>query len=438
MYRFTLITILIAFCSGYLYSQQPVTITGRVIDRETGKPLTGASVVIKSKEIIAVTDASGHFNLPLNEANRNESVSVSFLGYQSAGFTITEYIAGSDSLIRLTPNVTELREVNISADKLDLQKFLETTISLYARSMRQSPHVAKGHYREKARIDGRYVMFAESIGYCVYNGFDKPAGGYAFFCENTRKSDNADVWKDLAGNGTSGGKLSDVMSNSGSLFTLIIQCENYGPLGEKYWKTFTFHLDSTYTENNHKYYVIRFSKMEDSGSMVVSASTNQVRSVSYTSKALSGRPLNKTVKGESRIEFTWLNKTPFISSVSYHFKSGNLEYWNEYQMLIQKFGHFIYSSKDYYSMIWYAMVPFVDYYSQNWDLHDIKPDPDYPLISEQMRTGVKSLEEQYQANSRKWWLPDYEKMSMGQQGPVGFTKQVELAMSLIGKLRRLF
>ncbi|MFA5816682.1 MAG: hypothetical protein WC865_13800 [Bacteroidales bacterium] len=62
----------------------------------------------------------------------------------------------------------------------------------YQKNSRTDPHVALGHYREKARIDGKYVMFAESIGYAVYKRKRNAEveSQYAFFSEITRKCDS--------------------------------------------------------------------------------------------------------------------------------------------------------------------------------------------------------------------------------------------------------
>jgi hypothetical protein len=105
---------------------------------------------------------------------------------------------------------------------------------------------------------------------------------------------------------------------------------------------------------------------------------------------------------------------------------------------MQKFGHFAFSWTEYFSMIWYAMVPYVEYVPENWELHNIQQDPDYPAICDQLNSGTRTLEQQFQANSGKWWLPDYYKMSMGRQGSAGFTNQVELSRNFISRLKRFF
>jgi hypothetical protein len=439
MSRITLLTLIVILWSVSLAGQQPVIIRGKVIDATTGEFLPYAHVVIKNKQIAAITDGKGIFNLPLNEVKTDEKILISYVGYISAEFVIASYISRSDSLIRLKPKAIELNEVVISAGKVDLPELMEETARLYSKGIRKTPHIAKGHYREKAKINSRYVMYAESIGYAVYNGLDKLHSGYSFFCENTRKSESPAVWRNLAGNGsTNNEKLSDVLSNSGGTFQILYQCENYGPISEIYAKAYTYHLDSTYFVANRKFYGIGFVKGDESGSILIDAGTNNISSIRYFSKTMSGRPLDKPVKGDAKIEFIYLDKVPFVNRVSYHFNSSNLEYWNEYQMLIQKFGHFAFTMKDYYSMIWYQGVPFIEYKPDLWSLHSIQPDPDFPAISDQLNTDRSTLDQQFLANSGKWWISDYQKMSMGSQGPVGFTKQVEISRDLIKRLLRFF
>ena len=57
-----------------------ITITGKVLDAETGEPLIGASVVVKNTRVGGITDVNGKFSL--NIPDNAEALVVSYVGYE--------------------------------------------------------------------------------------------------------------------------------------------------------------------------------------------------------------------------------------------------------------------------------------------------------------------------------------------------------------------
>lgn len=442
MLRILVLSFLFLVSCFTLSAQQVVHLRGTVIDSKTGTTLPYAHIVIKTKQIATVTERNGAFSLPLQEADLDDSMIVTYVGYKPYSCKLAAFLNRKDSTIKLIINEIQLHQVVITSKQPDVNEIMKKTAAAYQKNKRQSPHVAKGFYREKAKYNNpkninHYVMFAESIGYAVYNGMDMPHRGYSFFCENTRKCYTREEWRKYALTDASGASFSDVTSSSVAALRVFQQTENYGPISGKFYKTFTYHLDSTYSANNQLYYGLSFLNGSESGSLQVTADNYQVQSIVYQSKAISGRPLNKKVNGDVHIRFIYIKEVPFISSISYHFKADNLEYWNEYQLLIQKFNHFPFNVKEYFSLIWYEMIPFVEYQPKAWASFRIAEDQDYPTISEDLLLDGKLLEEQFISNSGKWWLPDYWKMGTTRD-PRDFENQVKLARDLVNRLRRFF
>jgi len=84
----------------------PLRVTGRVIDKSTGKPLAGASVLVKNSNIGTSTDAEGKFVITVDHPN--EIVQISYTGYQ----TIEVPIGGRTELLaELEPSTSELDKV---------------------------------------------------------------------------------------------------------------------------------------------------------------------------------------------------------------------------------------------------------------------------------------------------------------------------------------
>src|SRR5215204_1088351 len=77
----TLTSIAFVFFTTTLVAQ--ITISGKVIDRETKSPMPFASVYIKGKSIGTVTNLHGEFDFHIPDEYRNEILVTSMLGYHN-------------------------------------------------------------------------------------------------------------------------------------------------------------------------------------------------------------------------------------------------------------------------------------------------------------------------------------------------------------------
>lgn len=334
----------------------------------------------------------------------------------------------------------ELDEVIVSDNSFNLEKFMKKTARTYDQNKRKDPHIALGHYREKAKYDKEYVMFTESIGYNVYAGLRKQEveSGYIFFCENTRRSERKDNWFQFAKSSPEGEKYSDVLSCNSSMVGRLFRIDKYGPVSRKYYKNYTYRLDSSYFENHQKLYCISFEKNNEKGNLHIFADNYRLKSLNYTSKLGKSYLLQKKVNEIIDISYTYTNDVPYINSIKSFYELDGLEYWNEYNLLEQKYDEFSLKADEIWGLIYYKMLPFVEYRPQRWDSFNIMPDMDYLNIRNQLKTPSKTLEEQFIANSGEWWLPEYEKFwQMG-----GSTREYNGTMDrgprLIKQLKRFF
>jgi hypothetical protein len=82
-------------------------IRGKVLDMETQKPVS--DVIVHSGSKISITNDKGEYDF---EINQPETVYFRHLSYNQ--FKIQSYSLQNESIVYLTPNVTELDEVVIS------------------------------------------------------------------------------------------------------------------------------------------------------------------------------------------------------------------------------------------------------------------------------------------------------------------------------------
>ncbi len=96
----------------------PISVSGTVIDGETGDPLPGATVVISGTDIGAIADENGAFTL--NYDQTNFTITVKYLGFLTKTIDITD--ATNDLTITLNPDIFILDGVVITGQGIDVEK----------------------------------------------------------------------------------------------------------------------------------------------------------------------------------------------------------------------------------------------------------------------------------------------------------------------------
>ena len=94
-----------------------ITVTGQILDGETGKPLAFAHVGIAGRNLGTVSNPEGAFILKIPAVYRQDSLKVSLVGYQSYTSLIATLPEGPIT-IPLKPAVIELAEVQVKAKGL--------------------------------------------------------------------------------------------------------------------------------------------------------------------------------------------------------------------------------------------------------------------------------------------------------------------------------
>lgn len=93
--------------------EQRFTISGRVTDASSGEDLIGAGVMVKDTRLGTVTNAYGHYALPLPTGEY--TLVFSYLGYETKEVEVS-LTQDEHLLMRLSPGVNQLSEVVVSAE----------------------------------------------------------------------------------------------------------------------------------------------------------------------------------------------------------------------------------------------------------------------------------------------------------------------------------
>lgn len=401
--RTPLITLLLLLLSTHLSGQPATTIQGQIIDAETNKPLPYANIIYEPKSVGTAADGKGTFFIDVSDLKGTDKLTISFIGYEAKILTIDEI--RSQKIIPLVPKQIELDEITISPDKLDADDYMKKVIKQYNANRLDKPHIAVAHYREKAKKNGKYIMFMESIGYSLYAGEIKnvaPLSTYNFVCKNTKMHKTHPEWVKYSRNVNN--NQPGVFSASSTNLHFIRQIEISGLLSYDDYDDFDYELDSTFYHNNAMVYSISFEDRKTNGSIFVRTDNNQIVHIDYDGYGFWSTAFHKRVHANIQIRFNYFEETPFVSSVVSTYDKKGLSHTVELHVLKQKFADFTMTANESLSFSEFSHEPFIEYNPEEWEQKHISSISDYQTIETDLMDGETTLEEHFKANSGQWFF----------------------------------
>jgi hypothetical protein len=94
------------------------------IIKHGGSPLPYSTIGIRKTTLGTVSDAEGKFKLNIPKALFNEILTVSYVGYEDKNISILDIDNATELIVELNENITELKEVVVSAKPLKKTKRL--------------------------------------------------------------------------------------------------------------------------------------------------------------------------------------------------------------------------------------------------------------------------------------------------------------------------
>ena len=159
MRLFGLTFILCAFAC--LAQAQSITVSGRILDKETNEPLVFASIGVRGKPIGTVSNSIGEFDFHVPSNFRNEILIISMLGYENLETPIRN-LANRDTVIfRLNKAVQMLDEVIIQ-DSLTGGDIVSIALSRIEDNYPMTPFLMEGFYRDLKKVGGIYFSLLEA------------------------------------------------------------------------------------------------------------------------------------------------------------------------------------------------------------------------------------------------------------------------------------
>lgn len=147
------------FLAGGVQAQK-ITISGRVIDKQTREPLAFASVWIRGKGVGTITNLQGEFDFHFLAEYRNEILVISMLSYESFEAPVWSLIARPLS-VELVETTQILEEVVVS-DSLVIGDILRIALERIDQNFPKEPYLMDGFYRDTKKLGGTYISLLEA------------------------------------------------------------------------------------------------------------------------------------------------------------------------------------------------------------------------------------------------------------------------------------
>ena len=168
---------LILFFAAPLFGfAQDITISAKVVDKETDEPLGYASVGLKSIAIGTISNEQGEFDFHMPAGYRNEVMVISMLGYKNFEAPVWS-LTGGPQVIKMDKSPIVLEEVVVS-DTLRARDILEIALSRIERNYPMQPFMLDGFYRDVKKVGGTYISLLEAAVKIYDDSYAEPRNKY--------------------------------------------------------------------------------------------------------------------------------------------------------------------------------------------------------------------------------------------------------------------
>ncbi len=405
-----------------IYAQETYTISGIVVDRDTGVPVPYVLVGVPEQQRGISANLNGYFKLILIDYPQNHHLQISSLGYERLSVPLSEVDRDQEQRFELKSKPTVLDEIVIIGKSKTLAELVKSASKNRKIYLRSNPYLMNGFYREVLKINDQYQGLTEAQGILYMNGYNP---GY----KNNSNHLTYDLaqWKHIRRT-----NYPDQEQRYLEIATLLKAKDYYlhdGPLHRKNIDKFDYTVSDTSLYQDRLVLVINFNAKEAftksinyHGQLHIKEDDQALLKLKVESKGplpfLRNRESSSEIRSHFEVSYLlfdgqyYLNQTRFQRSYN---KDGNLTNWDT-QLIGASFTNQNAAFLNYHqrAVLYSEMLnPLMNYDPEFWDDFKYSQGDDIIKMSEQQG----DLKQQFQINHsmRLTPLPEgvnsYEQMS---------------------------
>jgi hypothetical protein len=140
---------------------QNLTISAKIVDRESGEALGFASVGIKGVPIGTISNGQGEFDFHFPAEHRNDILVISMMGYKNFEAPVWSLLDNAFGVIQMEKSAIELQEIVVS-DTLTGGDVLRIALRRVEQNYPMEPFMLDGFYRDVKKVGGTYISLLEA------------------------------------------------------------------------------------------------------------------------------------------------------------------------------------------------------------------------------------------------------------------------------------
>ncbi|MFW5658153.1 MAG: carboxypeptidase-like regulatory domain-containing protein [Bacteroidota bacterium] len=138
-----------------------ITVTGKIIDNDSEKPVVFASIYLDSGNKGTVSNSEGEYVLKIPRGKINQVVEFSHLGYKTLQLPARELITEGENIIRMESSSVTLDEITVKPE--DALAIINSTLKRVKDNYPLEPVILTGFYRETIKQNRKYVSVTEAL-----------------------------------------------------------------------------------------------------------------------------------------------------------------------------------------------------------------------------------------------------------------------------------
>ena len=152
---------------------QVITISGRVVDASTEKPLSFSTVSILGTSEGVVSNFLGEFEFKMQNSGDSDTLHVSMLGYKPFIAPVHALRNNRDVVIKLNEHIVFLEEIEVNEKALNASEIVNKVIENIPVNYPVTPYLLDGFTRSHKHECGKYVTLYEAVFSVYGQGYHK-------------------------------------------------------------------------------------------------------------------------------------------------------------------------------------------------------------------------------------------------------------------------
>jgi len=300
--------------------QQFYGITGRIVDSTSGNPLSFAQISLHHTGLGTTTNEEGNFRLDIPDVNRDDTLWIYFLGYETRKIPVKACLIPSAEIF-LKPVILQLSEVEVVG--FTPQEVIRRAVAAIPANYGKDSLILTAFIRSQKSVNNKLAEYTEAIIETLKNGYYLYKPG-----ESEKKHKQSDIPLLLKGRVTSDTNLVNAMGDVGrnvgclgcNFINDLVEFYHQTILDETLFRYYDLSMEELVQPEEGKIYHIRFAQKKDAkerlwkGELFIDAASFAVMKITQKPSMYAYEAYEKTKYNRG---YTLLNKPGWVEEMPF-------------------------------------------------------------------------------------------------------------------------